>query len=816
MRRFPRLTQQLGLYLLIASIIPVLIVGIASYMAARSSVALQSRRYAAEVVLQQQEYLDLQLQQIESLIVNLAGVEAITQAITAEQTQQDDYTRLATQARIGYILDGYSNLHGLVSLDIFALNGAHYHVGDTLDVSSIRSDVLDRLLERMLAAESGTIWAGVEQNVNASSRTDQVITLARLLSVTDRGSTATRPTALLLVSYNLDDLYEHFSRIDLGEHAFLVVVDGDGRIVYHPNRDLIGNMFGRSILAQLNEPSGTITQLIDDEPMLITYARSPAHNWLTFSFIPERTLSAPASAITSAVLIALLVALLIISGASLAASRMIVVPLRNLTNRLQLLQRNESGWQTPLAVRGNDEIAELSSWYNLFIENHLARQEAEAQLRHQARHDSLTDLPNRLAFLDQLEVALKQIHAQPQRRMALLFFDLDNFKLVNDSLGHLAGDRVLQLIARRLNSQLRANDVLARLGGDEFALLISDDISETDVQAIATRLQRHLAEPVDIGEIEVALQASVGIAIIDGSYAHASDLLRDADTAMYAAKARGRACNVVFDTAMHQISVMRLRLENDLRHAIAREELRLFVQPIVALSSGEIYGVEALVRWQHPERGLVPPIEFIPLAEESDLIQQIDLWVLRAACRQLRQWRNAGYPQLIASVNLSARNFQHQHLIEQINSILDEEGVPPTALVIEITESSVMLDLERTVRQLKQMSSLGISVAIDDFGTHYSSLAYLKRLPVNIVKIDRSFISDVTESEDAAAITNAIIAMSHILGLRVVAEGVERPAQREFLARHGCDAIQGYLISAPRPAAVALPIQHLPVASTHP
>jgi len=792
------LTQKFIVFLLLASIIPVLIVGISAYQVSRTIVQDESKRYAAELVQQQQEYLELNLSQIESLITNISSVEAIIQALASESASNDDYTRLATQARIGYILDGYSNLSGLVSLDIFTLGGSHYHVGDTLDGSSIRDDVRDRLMLRARALGPAEVWAGVEDNVNKASNTRKVVTVARLLSATDRGSAQTRPVAALLVNYDSGYLYTHFTRIDLGEGAVLIVADADSHIVYHPDTQMIGATLNSSLRRMLQDSHGNFTTVMDgEEEMLVNYSRLDKWNWSVITLIPVSTLAARASPIGSVVFLALLTAFTIVGVTAVVVSYTIVAPLRHLTQRFQLYQSGTPGWQVPLVVRGQDEIAELSRWFNLFSESLLARQRVEEQLRHQATHDVLTGLPNRAYFSEQLDLTLANIQVDRPPNSAVLFLDLDRFKIVNDSLGHAAGDFVLTITAQRLKNAVRAVDTLARLGGDEFAILLKNLGSHGETIMIADRIKHDLGVPFDVMGVEVTLRASIGIAMISGSYIHAEDLLREADTAMYRAKAEGGTRYVIFDDAMHQQSIELLRLESDLRHAIKRQELLAYYQPIINLASGEISGFEALVRWQNAERGLVSPGVFIPMAEETDLIQQIDVWMLHTACRDVRTWRQAGYPDITVSVNLSARNFQNSRLVEEISEILRETGVPPQAIHLELTESAIMADLERTVGILEELSDMGIHIAIDDFGTNYSSLSYLKRLPADSVKIDRSFVCDVTDNEDAAAIASAIIAIGHILGLTVVAEGIENSDQQAFFTKQACEEAQGNLFSQP-------------------
>ncbi len=791
------LTIKFIIFLHLASIIPILIVGLSAYEVARSTLHDELRRSTNQLVQQQQEYLELQLNQIESLITNIASVEAIIQALAEEPDPDDSYTRLATQARIGYILDGYSYLRGLVSIDIFTLGGSHYHVGDTLDGSQIRNDVRDRLVLRARSLGPSEVWSGIEQNVNAASSTERVLTVVRLISVTDRGSTMTRPVAALLVNYDLDYLYKHFHRIDLGAGGLLIVVDNEQHIVYHPDEQMIGSQLSNALTQRLQQPQDDFTASIDNEELLVSYAQLSRQGWFVISLIPTSTLNARAASISTAMGIALLVALTIAGLAAMMISYSVVRPLRQLTRRFQLYRADATGWQSPLVVRGNDEIAELTRWFNLFSESLQVRHKVEEQLCHQATHDALTGLPNRVHFSEQLALILAKTQSGETSSAAVLFLDLDRFKIVNDSLGHAAGDQVLIITARRLRAAVRVGDTLARLGGDEFAILLSQLHDTDEAIQVADRIKQELGAPFEVQGVEVALRASIGIAMISSVYTNPEDLLREADTAMYRAKAAGGTGYMIFDDAMHQQSMEILRLEADLRHAIGRHELHISYQPIIRLDNGAIQGFEALIRWQHPERGEVAPKDFLPLAEETELIQQIDMWVLRSACIDLRRWHDMGHTMLGISVNLSARNFQSTRLVEQIQAIMQETGIRPICVQLEITERVIMADSERTISILEQLSNLGIHIAIDDFGTNYSSLAFLKRLPANSVKIDRSFVSDIRTSNDAATITSAIIAMGHVLGLKIIAEGVEHSDQQEFLHKHGCEMAQGNLFSLP-------------------
>ncbi len=427
------------------------------------------------------------------------------------------------------------------------------------------------------------------------------------------------------------------------------------------------------------------------------------------------------------------------------------------------------------------------------------RKAAEEQLRHNALHDALTGLPNRALFLERLEHAIRRAEEQGGDMLAVLFLDLDRFKVINDSLSHLVGDQLLLSMARRLESCVRSSDTVARLGGDEFAILLDTVQDASGAARVAERIQKELALPVSLEGHTVFTAASIGIALNNGVYGRPEDLLRDADTAMYRAKALGGECYQVFDASMHAQAVERWQLEADLRQAIERQELRVYYQPVVSLSGGQITGVEALLRWQHPKRGLMAPEGFIWLAEETGLIEPIGEWVLRTACAQARAWQQAGYAHLRVAVNVSPRQFRDPDLVEAVTAILGETSLAPESLELEITDSVALGS--KGLRALNGLNAMGIHIALDDFGLG-SSLNCLKLFPLNTLKIDQSFVSGMgCDSEDAMIIT-AVIAMARGLELKIIAEGVEAQEQLALLRSKGCDEIQGNLFSVPVSAEV--------------
>jgi len=425
-----------------------------------------------------------------------------------------------------------------------------------------------------------------------------------------------------------------------------------------------------------------------------------------------------------------------------------------------------------------------------------ALEENKEHFRHAAFHDALTGLPNRSLFIDHLRLAIERSKINHDHLFAVLFIDLDRFKNINDSLGHSTGDQLLIAIAGRIGACLRPTDTIARLGGDEFAILLDGLENWTVATDVAERVQTELLKPFSLNGHEVYTTASIGIRLSMDGREDAENMLRDADTAMYRAKDGGKARHELFHSTMHTRAVALLKLENDLRRAIEREEFCVHYQPIMSLETESLVGFEALIRWNHPERGLVPPDEFIPLAEETGLITEIGALVLRHACAQARAWHAAlGKDSLTMSVNLSGKQLTQTDLIKQIENILQETGLNPTCLRLEITESVVMENAELATNTLLQLRKLGVHLSIDDFGTGYSSLSYLHRFPVNTLKIDRSFIGRMAKGDENSEIVRTICTLANNLGMEVVAEGVETREQLELLRSLKCEYGQGYLFS---------------------
>lgn len=455
-------------------------------------------------------------------------------------------------------------------------------------------------------------------------------------------------------------------------------------------------------------------------------------------------------------------------------------------------------WNEVAVAAVHDEEGKIAHFISVFNDV-TDRKRYEAALEHQANHDSLTGLPNRNLLQDRLSHAIDQAHREGDR-LAVLMLDLDQFKRVNDGLGHNVGDILIQKVAARMKRCVRESDTVARLGGDEFMILTPGVKDERSVGSLAQKILKQFERKIEINGHEIIASASVGIAIYPRDGEDGDELFRNADTAMYRAKELGRNGFQFYSSEMNNRVRERLNIEQSLREALARRELSLWYQPKLGLASGQALSAEALIRWHHPQKGMISPGEFIPVAEETGLILPIGAWVVEEATRQIGRWRGQEQREVRIAINISAYQFSHDRLAEQVTQALDSLSLRPELLTIEVTETAIMTQMEVTVRQLQALRDKGVLVALDDFGTGYSSLTYLKHFPIDILKIDRSFVMDITKDAQSSAIVETIINLAHNLNMRVVAEGVETQKQLEFLQAHGCDEIQGYLFSKPLPA----------------
>ncbi|RDH84789.1 MAG: hypothetical protein DIZ80_04805 [endosymbiont of Galathealinum brachiosum] len=425
--------------------------------------------------------------------------------------------------------------------------------------------------------------------------------------------------------------------------------------------------------------------------------------------------------------------------------------------------------------------------------------DAERKIRHLAYHDALTGLPNRMLFMDRIDQAISRAQRE-KGQFALLFLDIDHFKVINDSMGHAAGDQLLNVVSQRLIEVLRKTDTIARLGGDEFTIIIEDLEEAESVVLVAKNILAMLDKPVQVNEKEVHIGGSIGIALYPQDGENFGTLLKHSDTAMYRAKELGRQTFQFYADEMSQKAMQRLDLENQIRSALKNEEFTVYYQPKVNLVSGQCQGMEALVRWQHPEKGIITPDDFIPLAEETGLIIQLDEWVMRTACDQFKKWKSAGYPINNLSVNVSARHFKEGGLLKHCKKVLDDIDISPKFIEIELTESALVDNYKSAKEILTEIHQMGIRIALDDFGTGYASMSYLKEFPFDTVKLDRSFVQGLPDNVEDAAIVKAMIQLAEALKLNMVAEGVETEQQKYFLADHCCAYGQGYLWSKPIPA----------------
>lgn len=459
------------------------------------------------------------------------------------------------------------------------------------------------------------------------------------------------------------------------------------------------------------------------------------------------------------------------------------------------------GWSASLIREQNGD----SRMFIFHLSDITDRKRAEARLVHDAFHDSLTDLPNRALFLDRVEVAFKRSQRHIDSYFAVVYLDLDRFKLVNDTYGHHFGDDLLRQISTRLANSLRDSDTVARLGGDEFAMIIEEAASSDEVEQFIGRLMSELAKEYNIEQRSLFATFSVGVAFWNRDYASAEDLLRDADTALYQAKRGGRNRYVIFEQAMQENVSRFLEVETDLRKALGRNEFRVFYQPIVSLGDGRLSGFEALIRWEHPVHGLVSPAEFIPIAEETGLIIEIGDWVLEESCRQMAEWKAAdpNLSELWVSVNASCRQFNQPDFVDRVIAALDRSGLDAANLKLEITESMMVDNLDLIVDKMEQLNRLGVRISIDDFGTGYSSLNNLHRLPLNSLKIDRSFVNRIEAGGEGEEIIRTIISLAKTLKLELIAEGIETPLQASHLENLDCSFGQGYYFGRPVDAEAA-------------
>jgi diguanylate cyclase (GGDEF)-like protein/PAS domain S-box-containing protein len=909
-------------YLLTLGVLPLLCVGALSIWFTQTALEDGTRHHVVQEVGQMTALIDSQVAQIEELIANVSGVEEISRVLTEKAINPDAFTRLATQARIGYVLNNYLNLKGLISIDIFTLNGSHYYVGDTLDIGNLNTDLRNQLIKETLAQPGNIYWAGVRPNVNGNSTHRLTLVATHMISHGNPVTSRREPVAMLQINYDLNQVRQQFFRTGRGDDGIMVVLDGRNRFVYHPDASLIGEAAGAEMLASLAEIRNEQLSSFSGNGAMVTRAKLRAPGWRLVSLVQLASLNRSARDIGLVTSLVMLASLVLVGVGTFSLLRRVVRPLRAISGRFHLLREAPQGMQTPLPVIGTDEIAELTIWFNAFLDNLTARRQSDeklqlaasvfqharegimitnvegavidvneaftritgysreeaigqnprilksgrhdnafyelmwraltgqghwsgeiwnrrkngeifaqlitisavrdgkgnplqyvalfsditaikqyqVELEHLAHFDALTNLPNRLLLSDRLQQAM----AQAQRRgqyLAVVFLDLDGFKTVNDSHGHEVGDQVLITLAQRMKQVLRDGDSLARLGGDEFVAVLIDVKDMASSLPILTRLLTAVAQPVQLGEITVQLSASLGVTLYPQEQDIGADqLLRQADQAMYQAKVVGKNRYHIFDAKLdnsirsHHESVERIRL------ALEQSELVLHYQPKVNMRTGKIVGAEALIRWQHPERGLLAPVEFLPVIEEHALAVAIGEWVIDTALTQMELWQGAGLD-FGVSVNVGARQLQQIEFVARLQSILAAHPkVKVGYLELEVLETTALEDIAQVSQVIEACAQIGVMFALDDFGAGYSSLTYLRRLKVQTLKIDQSFVRDMLDDPDALAILKGIIGLAEAFKREVIAEGVETIEHGSRLLQLGCELAQGYGIARPMPA----------------
>ncbi len=922
-----RFALQLAAMLLAMGLLPLLVYYIASSRATEQTILNMAADQHQAVLINQRDYLRMQIEQIEALAANLGQIEEIGKSLQAVSGDNaaTSYDHLATRARIGYLLSNYRNMKGLVSIDLFSMNGKHYHVGDSLTTVDERSGLRDQLLATTTKSSASVVWHGVQDNIQRYSNTQKVIAATKLVMRSNSSWLMAEPVGMLLINYSTDVLHAHLSQAPLGEGAQLLVVDDQTRLIYHPDKARIGEAVAPDFARLLAGNSGSFIQRLGQHNVLLSYEKIPGVDWFVVSIVPTRTLTAAMGNIRQVGGLLLLVSVLMVAVFVHLFVKRVVQPIGDISAGFQQFQDGKlpEEWRMQLPT-SLAQIRELVSWFNAFLESIDKRREAdvrqriaatafesqegmfvtdakqrilqvnsafvsmtgysalevvgqtprflasgrhdasfyaamyktlgetgswkgevwnrrkdgavypewltitavkddaeqvthfvatltditqrkatEEEIKRLAFYDPLTHLPNRRLLHDRLAHALLS-SARSQHHGALMFLDIDKFKTLNDTLGHAMGDTLLKQVGDRLMLAVRECDTVARLGGDEFVVLLEnlsiDRIAAVnEAEAIGNKILRALNAPYDLATHHYRSSSSMGITLFKDQSQPLDDLMKHADMAMYQAKEAGRDTLRFFYPHMQASVIARATSETELRLAIEQQQFTLHFQPQLDVAL-RITGAEVLLRWQHPLRGVVSPLEFIGLAEETGLILPLGTWVLEATCQQLVRWAaNPTRHHLMLSVNVSVRQFSQPDFAQTVMDVLQRTGARPSKLKLELTESLLVSDMADVTAKMEQLKAHGISFSLDDFGTGYSSLSYLKQLPLDQLKIDQSFVRDVLSDPNDASIARTVIALGRSMGLEVIAEGVETPAQYEFLLAEGCHAFQGYLFGRPMP-----------------
>jgi diguanylate cyclase (GGDEF)-like protein/PAS domain S-box-containing protein len=919
-------------FLTIISIIPLLIVGIISYQNASQAILETERRFSNELLNNKIELLQLKLAQVESLIENISGVESITNALDDQFSESSTYTDLATKAKIGYILNGYLSLQGLVSIDIFTSGGTHYHVGDTLNVDETRNDIKAQIWQEALASPKQVYWSGILPNVNKSSNHKMVLGAAKVINKIDRVSLEKRPTALILVNIDIESLNANISDTDSSESVSVYLIDQRNNIAYSHKKNEIGQPVKDLFPFIVTNNNNLNRYLWNGDNYFIQSRTIAEYDWQIFTLIPEKNLLQDINRIGTITFYLVFSGIFLTCIAGWYFSRNIVQPIKDVISAYKRLQNHSFKQVKRLPIRSDDEVGELVKGFNTFLDNLEARElsedalrdseeryalvaratneglwdwdikknemyfsprffaligknpdessslstpeewykliypkdlnlvksainaylnnktshfqcehrllhddgshrwvlsrgvairdaagkairmagshsdityqkEAAYKLRYNAFHDSLTGLYNRAWFGNYLQKLLNGHTRKKDLNFAILFLDLDQFKLVNDSLGHAAGDELLIEVSERLKSSLREKDMLARFGGDEFVILLESDEDYRFIQ-IAERIIKQLSLSFSINNSDVYTGASIGITLQATGYKDANKMLRDADIAMYQAKENGKNCYVIFDEEMRHQLLTQIDTEKLLREAIQNDELELYYQPIISLFDGRLVGFEALLRWNNPTLGEVSPAVFIPLAEANGTIIELGQWVFETAFIQLQAWKEefVGFDALVLSINMSPVQFLDEFFLKKLPKLMDAYNIKGSDIAIEITETAIIRKKELAAKVINNFKKSGIRIHLDDFGTGYSSLSHLAGFPIDLIKIDRSFIQRFGINSKEDKLVKAIINFAHELGIKCTAEGVEEVAQQRLLNISNCDYAQGYFIARPAPA----------------